>query len=97
MAPPELHETGTIPKHWNRATIYAETKHVPEQLSEIRALECELKIAKTQRPPSPCGDQPAKPALVLCSKKQPSLLFSYLKYLKDVYSHSGQLESDLQW
>ena len=41
--PPELHETGTIRQHWNRATIYAETKRVLEQLSEIRALECGLK------------------------------------------------------
>ena len=43
FAPPELHETGTIRKHWNRATIYVETKRVHEQLSEIRALECGLK------------------------------------------------------
>ena len=43
FAPPELHETGTIRQHWNRATIYAETKRVLEQLSEIRALECGLK------------------------------------------------------
>ena len=35
VCPPELHETGTIRKHWNMATIYAETKHVLEQLSEI--------------------------------------------------------------
>ena len=42
-SPPELHETGTIRKHWNRATIYAETKRVHEQLSEIHALECGLK------------------------------------------------------
>ena len=41
--PPELHETGTIRKHWNRATIYVETKRVHEQLSEICALECGLK------------------------------------------------------
>ena len=34
---PELNETGTIRKHWNRGTIYAETKRVLEQLSEIRA------------------------------------------------------------
>ena len=66
--------------HWNRATIYAETKHVLEQLSEICALKCGLKIAKTQRPR---GNQPAKPALVLCLKKQPLLLFSYAKHLKD--------------
>ena len=39
----ELHETGTIRKHWNRATIYAETKRVHKQLSEIHALECGLK------------------------------------------------------
>ena len=38
FAPPELDETGTIRKHWNNATIYAETKRVLEQLSEIRAL-----------------------------------------------------------
>ena len=43
FAPPELDETGTIRKHWNNATIYAETKRVLEQLSEIRALECSLK------------------------------------------------------
>ena len=43
FAPPEVHETGTIRKHWNRATIYAETKRVHEQLSEIPALECGLK------------------------------------------------------
>ena len=40
---PEVHETGTIRKHWNRATIYAENKRVHEQLSEIPALECGLK------------------------------------------------------
>ena len=40
---PELHETGNLRKYWNRGTIYAETKHVHKQLSEIRALECELK------------------------------------------------------
>ena len=81
-------------KHWNRATIYGETKHVLEQLSEICAMKCGLQIAKMQRPH---GDQPAKPALVLCLKKQPLLLFSYAKHLKDAYSHSGQQESDLQW
>ena len=43
VRPPELHETGTIRKHWNRATIYVETKRVHEQLSEICALECGLK------------------------------------------------------
>ena len=43
FAPPELHETGTIRKHWKRATVYAETKRVHEQLSEICALECGLK------------------------------------------------------
>ena len=32
FATPELHETGTIRKYWNRTTIYAETKRVPEQL-----------------------------------------------------------------
>ena len=42
--PLELHETGTIRKHWNRATIYAVTKSVHKQLSEIRALECGLKV-----------------------------------------------------
>ena len=47
--PPELHETGTIRKHWNRATIYAETERVPEQLSEIRALECGLKNCKNAK------------------------------------------------
>ena len=41
--PPELHETGIIRKHWNRATIYAKTKRVHKQASEIRALECGLK------------------------------------------------------
>ena len=45
--PPELHETGTIRKLWNRATIYAETKCVHEQLSEIHALGCGLKNCKT--------------------------------------------------
>ena len=49
VGPPELHETGTIRKHWNRATIYAETKRVPEQLSEIRALECGLKNCKNAK------------------------------------------------
>ena len=49
--PPELHETGTIRKHWNRATIYAETKRVPEQLSEIRALECGQKNCKNAKTP----------------------------------------------
>ena len=34
VCPPELHETGTIRKHWNRATIYAETKRVYEQLGD---------------------------------------------------------------
>ena len=40
--PPELHKTGTIQKYWNGATIYAETKCVLEQLSDIRVLECRL-------------------------------------------------------
>ena len=48
-----LHETGTIRKHWNRATIYAETKCVLGQLSEIRVLECRLKIAKLQKRKDP--------------------------------------------
>ena len=48
--PPELHETGTIRKHWNRATIYVETKRVHEQLSEICALECGLKNCKRMNP-----------------------------------------------
>ena len=95
--PPELHGTGTIQKRWNRATIYAKTKRVLKQLSEIHTLECRRKNCQTQNLPSPRGDQPAKPALVFCLKKQPSLLFSYHKRLKDVYSHSGQFESDLQW
>ena len=43
VCPPELHETGTIQKHWNRATIYVETKRAHEQLSQICALECGLK------------------------------------------------------
>ena len=58
--PPELHETGTIWKHWNRATIYAETKCVHEQLTEIHVLECGLKNCKTWGPPSPRGYQPTK-------------------------------------
>ena len=58
--PPELHETGTIWKHWNRATIYAETKCVHEQLTEIHMLECGLKNCKTWGPPSPRGYQPTK-------------------------------------
>ena len=41
--PPELHETGTIQKHWNRATIYVKTKRVHKQLSEICTLKCGLK------------------------------------------------------
>ena len=41
--PPSYMKTGTIQKHWNRATIYAKTKRVHEQLSEIRTLECGLK------------------------------------------------------
>ena len=45
----ELHGTGTIRKHWNRATIYAETKRVLKQLSEIRALECGLKNCKNAK------------------------------------------------
>ena len=36
--PPELHETGTIRKHRNQATKYAETKRVHETESEIRAV-----------------------------------------------------------
>ena len=41
--PPELHETGTIRKHWNRAAIYVETKRVPGTESEIQAVVCGLK------------------------------------------------------
>ena len=48
---------------------YAETKHVLEQPSEIRVLECRLKNCKTQRPSSSHGDQPAKPALVYLLEK----------------------------
>ena len=44
FASPELHETGIIRKHWNRATIYAETKRAHEKHSEIRTLECGLII-----------------------------------------------------
>ena len=40
---PKLHKIGTIQKQWKRATIYAETKHVHEQLSQIHRLECRLK------------------------------------------------------
>ena len=39
FGPSELHETGSIQKHWNRATIYAETKRVLKHLSEIHTLE----------------------------------------------------------
>ena len=46
FAPPELHKTGTIRKHWNRATEYAKTGYVPEAVSEIRALVCGLKNCK---------------------------------------------------
>ena len=45
--PPELHETGTIRKHWNRATIYAKTKRVHEARSEIHAVVCGLKNWET--------------------------------------------------
>ena len=44
---PELHKTNTIRKHWNWATTYAETKHVPQQLSEIDVLECRVVTAVT--------------------------------------------------
>ena len=47
LAPPELYETGTIQKHWNRATKYAETKRVHEVGAEVQPLECGLKIAVT--------------------------------------------------
>ena len=43
--PPELHKTGTIRKHWNRATKYAKTGWDPQADSEIHALVCGLKIA----------------------------------------------------
>ena len=43
--PPELHKTGTIRKHWNRATEYAKTGWDPQADSEIHALVCGLKIA----------------------------------------------------
>jgi len=46
FAPPELHKTGTIRKHWNRATEYAKTRYVPEAVSEKRALVCGLKNCK---------------------------------------------------
>ena len=38
--PPKLHKTGTIQKHWNRATKYANTRHVHELGSGIYALVC---------------------------------------------------------
>ena len=41
--PPELHETGTIRKHWNRATKYAKTRRVHKLGSGIYALVCGLK------------------------------------------------------
>ena len=43
--PPELYDTGTIRKHWNQATKYAETKRVHGTGSEIHAVVCGPKIA----------------------------------------------------
>ena len=43
--PPELHETGTVLKHWNRATEYVKTGYVHDLVSEIYALVCKQKIA----------------------------------------------------
>ena len=45
FALPELHKTGTIRKHWNRATKNAKTGWNPQAVSEIHALVCGLKIA----------------------------------------------------
>ena len=55
--PPEPHETGTIRKHWNRATIYAETKRVHEQHSDAGMRTKKLQNVRT---PSPRGYQPTK-------------------------------------
>ena len=43
--PPELLETGTVLKHWNRATEYVKTGYVHDLVSEIYALVCRQKIA----------------------------------------------------
>ena len=40
---PELHETGTIRKHWNGATKYAKPRTVHELVSKIHVLVCGLK------------------------------------------------------
>ena len=44
FAPPELHETGTVLKHWNRATEYVKTGYVHDLVSEIYALVCRQKL-----------------------------------------------------
>ena len=42
FAKTKKHETGTIRKHWNRATIYAETKRVLE-VTHVEFVTRELK------------------------------------------------------
>ena len=43
---PELQETGTTLKHWNRTTEYVKTKCVHELVPEIHAVVCKLKNCK---------------------------------------------------
>ena len=44
FAPPELHKTDTIGKHWNRTTEYVKAGYVPELVPEIHAFVCGLKF-----------------------------------------------------
>jgi len=56
FAPPKLHETGTIQKNWNRATVYAETKRVRKRTT-LRDIRAGMRTEKLQnvRTPSPRG------------------------------------------
>ena len=43
FAPPELHKTGTILKHWNRTTEYVKITCVHKLVPEMHTLLCRLK------------------------------------------------------
>ena len=51
FAPSELHESGTILKHWTRTTEYVLTKCVHKLVPEIHALFCRLKITEESQNP----------------------------------------------
>ena len=100
FAPPELHETGIVLKHWNRATEYVKTGYVHDLVSEIYALVCRLKklqiygyhVVKTMS-----SNQEYDCKTRFSPSQSPEIRCALChEHLKDAHSHPGRWNSELQ-